>query len=890
LLSLLVKTKKIYSSLQDLHKIGISKSFKKKEKNSMFRKISLVLSFIMIATLLLSACGGTATEAPEVTEESAPAQTEEAVPEETEEAASNEGTIQMAGSTTVQPLAEVLGEAYMEMHPGVVIEVQGGGSSVGVTSAGECTTPIGNASRTVKDSEFEEFPGITAYVIANDGIAIVTNPEIEIPTLSVEQVRDIFAGEIANFSEVGGSDAPITVVAREEGSGTRAAFEELVMEYKDDAGEKQSKLIVENALLQQSNGQVRTTVATTPNTVAFLSFGFLDDSTYGVPIDGVLPDEANVVNGTYPIYRPLNMITNSDCESALANDFIQWILSDEGQAIVKAEEYIPVGGVVAEEPAEPVVEETEEVAALEGTLQMAGSTTVQPLAEVLGEVFMEMYPDVVIEVQGGGSSVGVTSAGECTTPIGNASRTVKDSEFEEFPGITAYVIANDGIAIVTNPEIEIPTLSVEQVRDIFAGEITNFSEVGGPDAPITVVAREEGSGTRAAFEELVMEYKDDAGEKQSKLIVENALLQQSNGQVRTTVTTTPNTVAFLSFGFLDDSTYGVPIDGVLPDEANVVNGTYPIYRPLNMITNSECESELANTFIEYILSEEGQAIVKDEEYIPVGSAPEAETTPASDYVPPTGLSGQLQLAGSTTVQPLAEVLGEAFMEFNPDLVIEIQGGGSSVGVTSAGECTTPIGNASRTVKDSEFEEFPGITAYVIANDGIAIVTNPEIEIPTLSVEQVRDIFAGEITNFSEVGGPDAPITVVAREEGSGTRAAFEELVMEYKDDAGEKQSKLIVESALLQQSNGQVRTTVATTPNTIAFLSFGFLDDSTYGVPIDGVVPMVENVMNGTYPIFRPLNMITNSDCPDPNADAFIEYILSALGQEIVAEDYIPLK
>jgi phosphate transport system substrate-binding protein len=269
------------------------------------------------------------------------------------------------------------------------------------------------------------------------------------------------------------------------------------------------------------------------------------------------------------------------------------------------------------------------------------------------------------------------------------------------------------------------------------------------------------------------------------------------------------------------------------------------------------------------------------------SAPAPTLTKAAPKPTPTksavGLSGQLQLAGSTTVQPLAEVLGEAFMKLNPDVVIEIQGGGSSVGVTSAGEGTVDIGNASREIKSSEFEKFPDLQVFTIAYDGIAIVTHPGTQLDTPSVEQVRDIFAGEITNFSEVGGPDAPITVVSREEGSGTRAAFEELVMEYGEE------KVIFERALLQQSNGQVRTTVSTTPNSIGFLSFGFLDDSTRPVSIDGVEPTVANVKNGSYPIFRPLNMLTNG-APNELAQAFLDYILSSAGQEIVSDKYITVK
>jgi phosphate transport system substrate-binding protein len=261
--------------------------------------------------------------------------------------------------------------------------------------------------------------------------------------------------------------------------------------------------------------------------------------------------------------------------------------------------------------------------------------------------------------------------------------------------------------------------------------------------------------------------------------------------------------------------------------------------------------------------------------------PNEPEAPEETEAPSEELSGQLQLAGSTTVQPLAEVLAEEFMSMYPDVTIEVQGGGSSVGVTSAGEGTVDIGNASRNIKESEFEEFPDLQVYTIAFDGIAIVTNPDLELPSLSIDQVKAIFAGETTNFSEVGGPDAEIVVVSREEGSGTRAAFEELVMETGDEEA-----VISENALLQQSNGQVRTTVSTTPNAIGYLSFGFLDESINTVAIDGVEPSVANVKNGSYPIFRPLNMLTNGE-PQGLAKAFIDFILSADGQAIVAEEYI---
>ena len=513
------------------------------------------------------------------------------------------------------------------------------------------------------------------------------------------------------------------------------------------------------------------------------------------------------------------------------------------------------GGNTAETPAaeeaakaETTTEETaeEEVASegVSGQLQLAGSTTVLPVAETVAEAFMELYPDVAVEVQGGGSSTGVTSAGEGTADIGNASRNIKDSELETFPELQIFTIAYDGIAIVTNPGTELPSLSIAQVQSIFAGEITNFSEVGGPDAEIIVISREEGSGTRGAFEELVMEAGDE-----EKVITDTAILQNSNGSVRTSVAETPNSIAYLSFGYLDDSVSTVAINDVDPTVANVLNGTYPIFRPLNMVTNG-APGELAQMFLDYILSDDGQAIAVEEGFISVSASAEEETV--EEAAPAASLSGQLQLAGSTTVLPVAESVSEAFMEMYPDVVVEVQGGGSSTGVTSAGEGTADIGNASRNIKDSELEKFPELNIFTIAYDGIAIVTNPGTELPSLSIAQVQSIFAGEITNFSEVGGPDAEIIVISREEGSGTRGAFEELVME------EGEEKFITDTAILQNSNGSVRTSVAETPDSIAFLSFGYLDDSIATVQIDSVEPTVDNVLNGTYPIFRPLNMVTN--------------------------------
>lgn len=240
--------------------------------------------------------------------------------------------IEVAGSTTVQPLAEKLAEAYEQINSSVRIVIYGGGSSVGIRSASDGTADIGNASREVKVSELAEYPNLVVSTIARDGIAIVTHQDIDINGLELEEVRAIFAGEITNWSEVGGQDLMISVVAREEGSGTRAAFEDMVM---DEA------LIVLDAILLPSNGAVRTTISTTPSTIGFLSFGYIDSSMNTLAIDGVDATVSNAASGIYPVVRPLNMITDGQPSGAVA-DWLEFIMSTDGQAIVAAEGYIPV--------------------------------------------------------------------------------------------------------------------------------------------------------------------------------------------------------------------------------------------------------------------------------------------------------------------------------------------------------------------------------------------------------------------------------------------------------------------------------------------------------------------------------------------------------------------
>jgi phosphate transport system substrate-binding protein len=340
-------------------------------------------------------------------------------------------------------------------------------------------------------------------------------------------------------------------------------------------------------------------VASTPDSIAFLSFGYLDNSVLAISIDGVEPTVENAVNGSYPVVRPLNMCTLGEPEGVV-KDFLDFVMSEEGQAIVVDEGFIAVAGGMAEEP-----ETTEEPQT--DRISIAGSTTVQPVAEKVGEAFTELT-GAKVDVAGGGSSSGVKAAGDGTADIGNASRDIKDSELETYPDLVIHTIAKDGIAIVSHPEGTVDELTTEQVREIFAGNITNWSEVGGEDTPIVVISREEGSGTRGAFEDMVM--GDDAA------ITDSAIFQDSNGKVRTAVASTPDSIAFLSFGYLDNSVLAISIDGVEPTVENAVNGSYPVVRPLNMCTLGEPEGAV-KAFLDFVMSPDGQAIVVDEGFIAV---------------------------------------------------------------------------------------------------------------------------------------------------------------------------------------------------------------------------------------------------------------------------------
>ncbi len=254
----------------------------------------------------------------------------------------------------------------------------------------------------------------------------------------------------------------IMVISREAGSGTRGAFVELTgVEAKDADGNKVDHTY-EDAVIQNGTAQVITTVASAEDAIGYISLGSLDDTVKALTVDGVEATAENVQNGTYTLARPFNIAVKEGL-SDTAKDFIAWILSAEGQQIVEENKYVAL----------PAVEYT--AAPVAGKIVVGGSSSVGPLMEKLAEVYMAANADVDIEVQISDSTTGMTGAADGTFDIGMASRELKQSELDN--GLTPTVIAMDGIAMVVNNANTLANITTEQIRQVFVGEITLWSEL-----------------------------------------------------------------------------------------------------------------------------------------------------------------------------------------------------------------------------------------------------------------------------------------------------------------------------------------------------------------------------------------------------------------------------
>ncbi|MGL6108160.1 phosphate ABC transporter substrate-binding protein [Romboutsia sp.] len=236
-------------------------------------------------------------------------------------------------------------------------------------------------------------------------------------------------------------------------------------------------------------------------------------------------------------------------------------------------------------------------------------------------------------------------------------------------------------------------------------------------------------------------------------------------------------------------------------------------------------------------------------------------------------SSKITISGSTSIGPTMEVLGEKFQEANNGVAVEVQQVGSSAGIKNTIDGTSEIGMASRDLKDEE--KSAGLTETQIAIDGIAVIVNKNNEVKDLTLDQIKGIYTGKITNWKEVGGKDTPIVVVSREDGSGTRDGFQENVG--------FESEELTKEAQISDGSGNIKSTVEGNENAIGYISHGYVDQAVFAVKVDGVDATEETIKDKTYVIQRPFIIVHKEDKLSENGKKLIDFILSDEGQDLVA-------
>jgi phosphate transport system substrate-binding protein len=245
----------------------------------------------------------------------------------------------------------------------------------------------------------------------------------------------------------------------------------------------------------------------------------------------------------------------------------------------------------------------------------------------------------------------------------------------------------------------------------------------------------------------------------------------------------------------------------------------------------------------------------------------------------SGLSGEIRISGGTAHIPVMKEAAKQIMSANPDISISIAGGGSGVGIKQVGEGIVDIGNSGRAPSDAEKEQY-GLKLFKWAIDGVGVAVHPDNPVTSLTKTQLKDIYSGKITDWKDLGGKEAPITVYTRDESSGTREVFWKKALDKGD---------IVSSANFVVSNGAMKTAIANDPNAIGYVSVGHMDASVAGVALDGVSPTIDTVKSGEYKVARGLYSNTKGD-PSGLTKLFIEYLLSPEGQEIaVQKGFVPV-
>ena len=285
------------------------------------RTLKLIMSGLMIAMMggALAGCGDSGSDASTSSASSTGKGNQEV-------------TIAVSGSTSVGPLMEKVAKAYEAKNSNVSIEINQVGSSAGIKDTINGVAELGMSSRDLKDEE--KASGVEGTAIAYDGIAVIVNPANKVTNLTLEQLKDVYTGKITNWKDLGGEDGQIVVVSREDGSGTRDAFQEIV-------GYKSEELVAD-ATIADGSGNIKTTVAGNKNAIGFVSFSYVDNTVSAIEVNGVKPEEELAKSGEYKLSRPFLIVTKKDTLTDEGKKVIDYILSEEGQKIVEEDKLIKV--------------------------------------------------------------------------------------------------------------------------------------------------------------------------------------------------------------------------------------------------------------------------------------------------------------------------------------------------------------------------------------------------------------------------------------------------------------------------------------------------------------------------------------------------------------------
>ncbi len=497
---------------------------------------------------------------------------------------------------------------------------------------------------------------------------------------------------------------------------------------------------------------------------------------------------------------------------------------------------------------------------LNGTITIQGSTTVAPYMTAVQEKWLEIHPNVTINMTANGSGTGASAAINGTADLAMLSRDLKSTEKDS--GLVQTTIGIDGIMTIINKDAGVSDLTTQQLADIFSGKITNWNQVGGNDKTLSVISRESGSGTRDGYEEALKRVDS------SFSLTNKAVEVSSTNMVIQSVDNTSGSVGYVSIGYTDnvkakDNIVISKLNGVDATEDNVKNGSYTIQRDLVLATKGT-PTGLSSNIIDWILGAEGQILLKEKGFINIRSTDTTRQT--------------IAIQGSTTVAPYMLKVQETYEQKFSNITMNITANGSGTGASAAINKTADLAMLSRDLKSAEVAN--GLVQTTIGIDGIMTIINKDAGVSDLSTQQLADIFSGKVTNWNQIGGNDKAISVFSRESGSGTRDGYEEALKNVDS------SYSLSVKAIENSSTNAVINSVNNTSGAIGYVSIGYTEnvnakDDVIISKLNGVDATEDNVKNGTYAIQRNLVLATLGTATGATAD-LINWILGAEGQALL--------